>query len=584
MESWRDRGEAKRLSILNSIPEKWRLVDPVPPATELRDVTGSYIQQFLTPREIEITETDAAGIAAHTCTGDWSAVEVTEAFCHRAALAHQLVSCLHETFFDAAIEDAKEYDAYFAKHKAPIGPLHGLPVSLKDQFHIKGVETTMGYVGWINTFQGQQGDPRYKTEESELVRELRALGAVLYCKTSVPCTLMTPETINNIIGYTWNPKNRHLSCGGSSGGEGALIALRGSPAGFGTDIGGSVRIPAGFNSLYGLRPSAGRIPYEKAANSMDGQSTILSVIGPIAPTVRSLELLFKVVLSQEPWLHDPLAVEMPWRDEVVETTKALIEGARNGSSKLAFGLMKYDGSGRIDPPIARGLKIVEQTLQRLGHTVIEWTPPSHDTAIELADKAYQLDGGVDLKHHFSLSGESQPSQVIVPENGTELKASEIAAVNVAKREYQKQYMDYWNSTSTLTGTGRPVDAFFCPLAPHAAAKPMQYDYIGYTPFVNVLDYTSMAIPVTFADKRVDVRPADHAGDSDYIQWDCKFPSLKGRSFGLQANQLGVDDAEIYDGAPVAVQMVGRRFHEEKILTLAEHLGGEIAREAYIFGK
>lgn len=90
-ENWRDRGEAKRLSILNTIPEKWRIVDPIPPATELRDVTGSYIQQFLTSREIEITETDAVDITAHTATGSWSAVEVTEAFCHRAALAHQLV-------------------------------------------------------------------------------------------------------------------------------------------------------------------------------------------------------------------------------------------------------------------------------------------------------------------------------------------------------------------------------------------------------------------------------------------------------------------------------------------------------------
>ena len=96
----------------------------------------------------------------------------------------------------------------------------------------------MGYVGWIDTFQGKKDDKRKKTYESELVRELRALGAVLYCKSSVPHTLMTGETVNNIIDYTWNPKNRNLCSGGSSGGEGALISLRGSPAGFGTDIGG----------------------------------------------------------------------------------------------------------------------------------------------------------------------------------------------------------------------------------------------------------------------------------------------------------------------------------------------------------
>lgn len=140
-------------------------------------------------------------------------------------------------FFDAALADAKALDAYYAEHKKTVGPLHGVPVSLKDQFHIKNVETTMGYVGWIDTFEGKKGDERQGKFESEMVRELRALGAILYCKTSVPHTLMSGETVNNIIGYTLNPKNRYLSCGGSSGGEGALIGLRGSPLGFGTDIG-----------------------------------------------------------------------------------------------------------------------------------------------------------------------------------------------------------------------------------------------------------------------------------------------------------------------------------------------------------
>ena len=130
----------------------------------------------------------------------------------------------------------------------------------------------MGYVGWIDTFEGIKDSPKKKTFESEMIRELRKTGAVLYVKTSVPHTLMSGETINNIIGYTWNPKNRNLCSGGSSGGEGALIGLRGSPGGFGTDIGGSIRIPAGFNGLYGIRPSGGRLPYEGMANSMGKRS------------------------------------------------------------------------------------------------------------------------------------------------------------------------------------------------------------------------------------------------------------------------------------------------------------------------
>ena len=258
---WQDLAKAKIDAINQSIPEKWRL-SSIPSIEEQRDVTGPFIQKFLSTEETEITETDAVDIVEKTSAGIWTAEEVTAAFCHRASLAHQLTNCLHETFFEAAIEDARKLDEYYAQHKAPIGPLHGLPISLKDQFHVKGVETTMGYIGWINTFEGRKGTGKEGVFESEMVKELRSSGAVLYCKTSVPHSLMAGETVNNIIGYTTNPKNRNLSCGGSSGGEGALISLKGSPLGFGTDIGGSIRIPAAFNGLYGLRPSAGRMPYE----------------------------------------------------------------------------------------------------------------------------------------------------------------------------------------------------------------------------------------------------------------------------------------------------------------------------------
>lgn len=279
------------------------------------------------------------------------------------------MNCLHEIFFEEAIEDAKRLDVFFKENGRPVGPLHGLPVSLKDQFHVKGVETTMGYVGWIGTFEGKEDDPRRGTVESELVRELRNLGAVPYCKTSVPMTLMAGETANNIIGYVPNPKSRLLSAGGSSGGEAALIALKGSPGGFGTDIGGSIRVPASWNHLFGLRPSTGRLPYQGAANSMDGQNTILSVVGPMTTTARSLTLLFKAVLTQQPWCYDPLVLEIPWRDDVERETRALIEQSQAGTSRLAFAVMNDDGMVRPHPPVARAMKLVKMTLTRLGHRV-----------------------------------------------------------------------------------------------------------------------------------------------------------------------------------------------------------------------
>lgn len=199
-----------------------------------------------------------------------------------------------------------------------------------------------------------------------MVRELRSLGAVLYVKTSVPHTMMTGETVNNIVGYTLNARNRLLSSGGSSGGEGALIGARGSPVGFGTDIGGSIRIPGAFNGLFAIRPSSGRMPYEGMANSMDGQNTILSVTGPLAHSVGGLRTVMKALLSQEPWLHDPLVLELPWREEQsAQVSKAVAPGGGG----LAFGVIRDDGVVTPYPPVKRAVDIVVKTLEKLGHKV-----------------------------------------------------------------------------------------------------------------------------------------------------------------------------------------------------------------------
>ena len=143
-----------------------------------------------------------------------------------------------------------------------------------------------------------------------------------------------------------------------------------------------------------------------------------------------------------------------------------------------------------------------------------------------------MDGGYDLGKHIGLSGEAPIPQCIV-ENGNQLPASEIAQLNIQKRAYQKSYLDYWQSTAALTETGRPVDGVFCPAAPHAAVIPEQYRHVGYSTFVNVLDYTSVVIPVTNADKSVDTqqRPAGFLSETDeQVHSDCKLHSTTAWSY------------------------------------------------------
>lgn len=450
-------------------------------------------------------------------------------------------NCLHETAFPAALASAAALDAHFAQTRTPLGPLHGLPISLKDQFHVRGLETSMGYVGWLGTFEGApRPHPNYPiATESALVTILRSLGAVIYVKTAVPHTLMCGETVNNIIGYTLSPTNRLLSSGGSSGGEGALIALKGSPLGLGTDIGGSIRIPAAFNGIYGLRPSTGRLPYEGMANSMVGQNSVLSVVGPLAGSVGALQLLAKSVLSAQPWRVDPAVVELPWRAEKDDINK-----------KLTFGVLRDDGVVRVTPPVARALSVTVDKLRAAGHTVVEWTPPAAASHAELLDccaRTWTYDGGRDTIGAFALSGEPQAEHVLMPWPAplVEATATEIAANNVRQRRLQKAYLDYWNGTD--------VDAIISPVAPFPAARPKRYKYYGYSMWVNLLDYTSVVVPVTRASKDVDLPVG-----SDFVP----------RSELERETQESYDPA-IYDGAPVALQFVGRRLEEEKMLKVAE---------------
>jgi amidase len=263
-------------------------------------------------------------------------------------------------------------DDYYAKNNKTVGPLHGLPISLKDQFHVKGVDTTMGYVGWIGSNLGISEPKQIHKVESQIVTELLSLGAVLFCKTSLPQTLLFGETKNNLIGQTLNPHNQNLSCGGSSGGEGALMALRGSSLGVGTDIGGSVRIPAGFCGVFSIKPTPERLSYRDVANTNPGQNTYRSTVGFLGTSLDALELLLKSVLSKKPWECDPSVVPIPFRQEVIDSYSSRVDEqghVKPAAKPLKIGVLWTDGVVGPHPPVLRGLRIVHDALKNSGHKV-----------------------------------------------------------------------------------------------------------------------------------------------------------------------------------------------------------------------
>ncbi|ESZ92593.1 acetamidase [Sclerotinia borealis F-4128] len=541
--SWQEIAKDKRERINTSIPPKWRLKSQ-PTDVSVVGYTGIDI---MSDDEVFITNSSATDLVAKMAKGELTSVAVTTAFCKRAALAHQILNCALEFFPEVALTRAGELDDYFEKTGKTVGPLHGLPISLKDQFRIKGLETSMGYVSWIG---------KYEDHDSILVTLLLKAGAVFYIKTSVPQSLMCGETINNVIGRTVNPYNKNWSCGGSSGGEGANIAFRGGVIGVGSDIGGSIRVPAAFNFLYGLRPSHSRLPYGKMANSMEGQETVHSVCGPIAHSVADMRLFVESVLAEEPWKYDSKVIPMPWRQSEADIIKSRI--SNNG---LTIGYYDCDGTVQPHPPILRGIRAVVDSLKNNGHKVFQWNPYKHDYAHDLMGSIYASDAGKDVYTVLEVSGEPpipNISDFVHPAYKT-LSINDIWDIHLKKWTYQCEYLEQFRHMEEKLG--REIDAIISPVAPTAAVRHDQYKYYGYTTVINLLDFTSVVVPVTFADKGMDLKVQGYKAL-------CEIDGVVQDEY----------DPEAYDGAPVAVQVIGRRLTEERIMAIAEEIGRLLGNE------
>ena len=181
--------------------------------------------------------------------------------------------------------------------------------------------------------------------------------AVFFVRTAMPQTGMFLETWSNLWGRTKNPFNTDFSAGGSSGGDGALIAMRGAPFCPSTDIGGSIRAPATFNGLYAIRPTAERTAKRGMGTAAPGQISIKVSCGPNCHSMSDLKLVTEILLTHYGLPFEPTAVRMPWKKKQLDT----IQG------KLCFGLMTTDGCVTPQPPVARALQETAAKLRHAGH-------------------------------------------------------------------------------------------------------------------------------------------------------------------------------------------------------------------------
>lgn len=440
--------------------------------------------------------------------------------------------------FSDAIKRAQELDLEFHRTGKPIGPLHGLPISLKDNFNITGYPSSVGFCHWAS-------DPM--PQDSTIVSTLLSLGAITYVKTNVPTAMMIAETVNNCYDRTMNPRNRLTTSGGSSGGESALIAFGGSPLGIGTDIGGSLRIPAACTGIFTLKPSFGRFPHFDARSALAGQEAVASIHGPMARSIADLKLYAQSVIGTEPWTRDPKCLEIPWRGA---QEKAVVEVKQNEKKKKKpkIAVLWDNGMVRPTPPVTRALRETVTKLQAKGYEMIEWTAEDHAEAIDLLSKFFLADGGISCEKILDPVGEPWRPEMKAYEDAKVATGYEIWQWQKQRTALCKRYLDRWAAVDGL-------DAILGPTTPYASPKNGEFRHVGYTGVFNILDYSAVSFPTgIYVDKEKDV------------------VDLSVQAYGdVDAQTQSEYDAEVSHGLPISLQLTGKRLQEEKILALTEML-------------
>jgi len=266
----------------------------------------------------EITEMSALRLAQLIREKKVSSVEAVETFLRRIDRVNPLLNAVVTLCADRARMEARLADEHLAKG-LPTGPLHGVPMTIKDSLDTAGVRTTGGTLGWLTRVPGT---------DSTAVARVRAAGAILLGKTNTPeFTLGSPglrdlgTTSNILFGVTRNPYDPSRSCGGSSGGAGAIVAAGGSAFDIGSDFGGSIRNPAHCNGIVGLKPTTGRVPRTGHVVDFGGVYDTYQQIGPMARRVEDIALLLPLLAG--PDFQDAAIKPMPNGDPRAVDLKTL---------------------------------------------------------------------------------------------------------------------------------------------------------------------------------------------------------------------------------------------------------------------
>ncbi len=280
--------------------------------------------------------------------GAISPVELVQAHLKQIASRNPQLNAFSIVLADEALAEARARQREIERGE-PLGLLHGVPVTVKDSFDVAGLSTRVG---------SRLRTGHHASEDSTVVARLRSAGAVLLGKTNTPEFLASYETDNFITGRTNHPDDPERTPGGSSGGEAAAIAAFCSPGGVGSDGGGSIRVPAHFCGIAGLKPTPGRVPGTGHFPSLGYPGGLTGVAGPMARNARDLRLLFSALAGYDG--QDPFSAPVPLREPAANSAR--------------IGVWEQFYTVPVDPSIGAAVRQAADRLEEAGLNVESFEP------------------------------------------------------------------------------------------------------------------------------------------------------------------------------------------------------------------
>ncbi len=393
-----------------------------------------------------------------------------------------------------------------------LGPLHGVPISIKSSLDVAGMRCEAG-----TRLRGGH----VAAHDAPLVARLRRAGAIVLGVTNTPELLMAWETDNLLYGRTNSPWDRERTPGGSSGGEAAAIAAGMSAGGVGSDGGGSIRVPAHFSGICGLKPTPGRIPSTGHFPVSAGPFALIGVVGPMARTVADVRALFEVM--QGPDDGDTCAAPVPLRWPSDDEAR-----------KLQIGYFEDDGRTPVTPETRVAVRTAAKALRSAGFQVEPFRPEGLEEARSLWTKFFVTAGGMLIRPMFQ-GREHDLSPVL--KQFLESSAAEPPLTG-------ETLLEAWIARDTLRAK------FLAQMRKHA-----------------ILLCPAAAIPAFRHGERswtIGVKTVSYLDAWSYTEW-----------FNLLGNPGAVVPiSHSADGLPIGVQIVGRPWEEEQVLVVAAVLEKE----------